>query len=99
MVDQIGEIIKAIAAVVRAARRDDEALAGNKVFRYEETSSEYVLRDMATGRDLDCDDPAPYRARYQALLDGTAYGDLRAQDESRQERAVLEQRLKDLGYL
>jgi hypothetical protein len=72
---------------------------GDVLFRHDDKNGEYVLRDMATGRDLDCDDPAPYRARYQALLDGTAYGDLRAQDEFRQEGAVLEQRLKDLGYL
>ena len=72
---------------------------GDVLFRYDETSGEYVLREMTTGRDLDCDDPTLFRARYQALLDGTAYGDLRTQDETDDEKAVLVQRLRDLGYL
>ncbi len=72
---------------------------GSVLFRYDEASGDYVLRDVATGKDLDCGDPAPYRQHYQALLDGSAYGDLRAQDETDDEKAVLEQRLKDLGYL
>ncbi len=80
-------------------RRQWSISNGEVLFRYDETSSEYVLRDMATGQDLLCSDPDPFRARYQGLLDGSAYVDLRAQKETAEEKAVLEQRLKDLGYL
>jgi hypothetical protein len=72
---------------------------GKMLFRYDEISGEHVLRDMATGEDLECDNPAPYRKKYQELIEGSAYGDLRTQDETDDEKAVLEQRLKDLGYL
>ena len=72
---------------------------GKVLFRYDEISGEHVLREVVTGRDLECADPAPYRQRYQGLIEGSAYGDLRAQDETNDEKAVLAQRLKDLGYL
>lgn len=72
---------------------------GDQLFRYDETTGDYVLRDMATGKDLACGDPTPYRQRYQKLLDESAYHDLHQQDESDDEKALLQQRLKDLGYL
>jgi hypothetical protein len=72
---------------------------GNVLFRYDEINRQHVLRDVVSGKDLECGDPAPFHQRYQRLLDGSAYADLRAQDESDDEKTVLEQRLKDLGYL
>lgn len=72
---------------------------GDQLFRFDETSGDYVLRDIPTGKDLACGDPAPYRQRYQQLLDESAYRDLQQQQETDDEKAVLQQRLKDLGYL
>jgi hypothetical protein len=72
---------------------------GDVLFRYDEVSGEYVLREIASGRDMQCGDPSPFKKTYQQLLDGSGYGDLRAQEETVDEKALLEQRLKDLGYL
>jgi hypothetical protein len=72
---------------------------GEVLFRFDEISGKHVLREMSSGRDLACADPTPYRVRYEALLDESEYGDLRAQDETAIEQGVLKQRLQDLGYL
>ena len=72
---------------------------GVRFYREDEQSAEYVLRDLKDGRDLGCDDPQVFRARYGEIVGQSAYQDMRAQDASADEAATLEQRLRDLGYI
>ena len=46
--------------------------------REDEQSAEYVLCDLADGRDLACDDLHTHRARYDEIVGQSAYKDMRA---------------------
>ena len=72
---------------------------GRQFYREDEQSSAFVLRDLKSGGDLDCEDPQFYRTRYGELLDQSEHQDMQAQDASAAEAATLEQRLRDLGYI
>ena len=58
-----------------------------------------MLRDLNTGADLVCADPHDHRTRYGALLDDSAYKNMQGQETSTDEAAILEKRLRDLGYI
>ena len=72
---------------------------GTHFYREDEQGAKYVLRDLEDGRDLACDDPRIYRARYGEIIGESAYQDMREQEASIDEAAMLEQRLRELGYV
>ena len=72
---------------------------GRHFYRQDEQTAEFVLRDLASGADLACEDPQAYRARYSALCAGSAYRQMQGQDATVDEAAMLEKRLRDLGYI
>ena len=51
---------------------------GVHFYHEDEQSAEYVLRDLADGRDLACDDLHTHRARYDEIVGQSAYKDMRA---------------------
>jgi hypothetical protein len=71
---------------------------GQRFYREEETGA-FVLRDVVSGADLPCDDPGPFRAVYEGLLNGSAYQGLQAQESTAEEAKILEERLRALGYI
>ena len=48
---------------------------------------------------MSCDDPEFYRSYYRGLLEQSAYKDMQVQDVAEGDAAVLEERLRDLGYI
>jgi hypothetical protein len=72
---------------------------GTHFYREDEHSAQHVLREMASGNDLECDHPQFYRSFYRALLERSAYKDMQVQDVAEGDAAVLEERLRDLGYI
>ena len=72
---------------------------GLEFYREEEGSGEFVLRDVVTGRDLPCPDPEIYRNFRRHLLRNSRYRDQQVQESSAAEERVLEERLRDLGYI
>jgi hypothetical protein len=72
---------------------------GERLYRRDETCDTEVLREVATGRDLSCDDGDTWRRRYEEIVEGSNYGHLRAGEETAADREALQRRLKDLGYL
>ena len=72
---------------------------GEHFYRENEQMAEYVLRDLNTGADLVCVDPQAHRMRYGAVLDDSAYKNMQGQETLTDEAAILEKRLRDLGYI
>ncbi len=72
---------------------------GEYFYRENEQTAQFVLRDLNTGADLVCADPQDHRTRYGALLDDSAYKNMQGQETSTDEAAMLEKRLRDLGYI
>ncbi len=72
---------------------------GTRFYREDEQSGRYVLRDIASGDEMSCDDPEFYRSYYRGLLEQSAYKDMQVQDVAEGDAAVLEERLRDLGYI
>ena len=72
---------------------------GCEFYREEERSGEFVLRDVVTGQALPCPDPAFYRTVRRDLLHNSRYSDQQVQESSAAEERVLEERLRDLGYI
>lgn len=72
---------------------------GRRLYREDERTGEFVLRDVASGEDLPCDDPGPFRAIREGILNGSAYRDLQTQEVSSEEAKILEGRLRALGYI
>jgi len=72
---------------------------GEYFYRENEQTAQFVLRDLNTGADLVCADPHDHRTRYGALLDDSAYKNMQGQETSTDEAAILEKRLRDLGYI
>ena len=72
---------------------------GHRFYREDEQSGEFVLREIDSGRDLFCDEPGFYRSMYRDLLERSAYRDLQVREVKVEETAVLEERLRDLGYI
>ena len=72
---------------------------GTHFYREDEHSAQHVLREMASGNDLACNNAQFYRSFYRALLEESAYKDMQVQDVAEGDAAVLEERLRDLGYI
>lgn len=72
---------------------------GRRLYREEEGTGAFGLRDLASGTDLPCADPGPFRAVHNELLEKSGYHDLPAQESSPEEARILEERLRDLGYI
>ena len=72
---------------------------GYRFYRENERSGEFVLRDVVTGHALPCPDPDTYRGIYRRLHDDSRYKDQQLQESSAAEERVLEERLRDLGYI
>lgn len=72
---------------------------GYRFYREDERSGEFVLRDVVTGHALPCPDPDTYRGIYRRLHDDSRYKDQQLQESSAAEERVLEERLRDLGYI
>ena len=72
---------------------------GREFYRQQERSGEFVLRNVVTGQPLPCPDPDLYRNAYRDILHGSRYRDQQVQESSSAEERVLEERLRDLGYI
>ena len=73
---------------------------GRHFYREDEQTGAYVLRNLRHGDDdLICTDPSHYRAHYHALRDHSAYQQMQAQGATASEAAILQERLRALGYL
>jgi hypothetical protein len=72
---------------------------GEVFYRQDEKSGEQILRHIDSGENRPLDDPKPYQNIYRDLCEKSAYRGLSAQESSAEESAVLEQRLRDLGYI
>lgn len=72
---------------------------GDVFYREDELSGHSVLRSITDGKDLDCPDPQLYRNHYEDLLIGSNYQRLSMQDSAEEEEQILEDRLRDLGYI
>ena len=73
---------------------------GRHFYRENEQTGAYVLRDLRHGDDdLACEEPSYYRAQYRALRDRSAYQQMQAQGAATGEAAILQERLRALGYL
>jgi hypothetical protein len=72
---------------------------GRRLYREDERTGEFALRDVTSGEDLPCDDPGPFRAVREGILNGSAYRGLKAQEATSEEAKILEERLRALGYI
>jgi hypothetical protein len=72
---------------------------GRRLYREDEGTGAFVLREVMSGRDLPCDDPGPFRAIREGILSGSAYRGLQAQEATSEEAKILEERLRALGYI
>lgn len=75
-------------------------LTDGKVFyREDETGGGRLLRHIDSGEERPLEDAALYRQAYDDLRANSAYRGLREQESTAEEADVLEQRLRDLGYI
>lgn len=72
---------------------------GERFYRETEGRGDFVLREVMSGKDRRCEDPAPFRAVREALLAGSRYRGLQAQETTEAEAEALEERLRALGYI
>lgn len=72
---------------------------GQRLYREDERTGEFVLRDVVSGGDLSCDDPGPFRAIHEGILNDSVYRGLQAQEATSEEAKILEERLRALGYI
>lgn len=72
---------------------------GEIFYREDEQSGEYIVREVANGRNLPCENPSAFKSRYDALLANSEYQHLHEQEISTAEEKILENRLRDLGYI
>ena len=80
-------------------RRMCSVTDGDVFYREDELSGPSVLRSITDGKDLDCPDPPLYRNHYEDLLIGSNYQRLSMQGSAEEEEQILEDRLRDLGYM
>ncbi|MDE2998434.1 MAG: sulfatase-like hydrolase/transferase [Gemmatimonadota bacterium] len=86
-------------------KRDEDGLRmwsvtdGNVFFREKLDGEDYVLRDVFSGADLQCNDPAPFRAFRSDILEGSNYRRLQARETTQAEADILAERLRNLGYI
>ncbi|OGG47110.1 MAG: hypothetical protein A3F84_22775 [Candidatus Handelsmanbacteria bacterium RIFCSPLOWO2_12_FULL_64_10] len=99
------QITSRISVNHRELERDPEGARswtitdGRRLYREEERTGEFVLRDVMSGEDLPCDDPGPFRAIREGILSGSAYQGLQTQESTSEEAKILEERLRALGYI
>ena len=85
--------------------RDEDGLRmwsvtdGRVFYREELDGEDFVLRDVFSGSDLQCDDPKPFRASRSGILEGSNYRRLQAQETTQAEAEILASRLRNLGYI
>ena len=72
---------------------------GRVFYREGEDGEDFVLRDVFSGANLPCEDPGPYRAARNEILNGSNYKHLRAQESTQAEADILASRLRNLGYI
>lgn len=72
---------------------------GQRLYREDEHTGDFVLRDVMSGEDMRCEDPRPFRAIYHDIVNHSGYLDLQAQEVTAREKKILEDRLRSLGYI
>ena len=72
---------------------------GEIFYREDEQNGNYVARDIKSGTDLPCEDPVAFKLKYDELLINSRYQHLQHQETSNEEVEILENRLRDLGYI
>jgi hypothetical protein len=72
---------------------------GKIFYRENEQGDDYIVRDVASGTDLPCEDPATFKLKYDELLINSRYQHLQHQETSNEEAEILENRLRNLGYI
>lgn len=72
---------------------------GKIFYRENEQDGDYIVRDVASGTDLPCEDPATFKLKYDELLINSRYQHLQHQETSNEEAEILENRLRNLGYI
>ena len=72
---------------------------GKIFYRENEQGDDYIVREVASGTDLPCEDPATFKLKYDELLINSRYQHLQHQETSNEEAEILENRLRNLGYI
>ena len=72
---------------------------GDSLYREDEATGEFVFRGVLDGDARTCEDPDRFRDAYDALLMDSNYQHLQAQETTSEETAILEGKLRDLGYI
>ena len=72
---------------------------GKIFYRENEQDGDYIVRDVASGIDLPCEDPATFKLKYDELLINSRYQHFQHQETSNEEAEILENRLRNLGYI
>jgi len=71
---------------------------GSRIYRKTEGKDDGALMEM-DGSRLECEDEASMKENYRAILEGSGYKGLIAQETTSDEVGILEDRLRDLGYI
>ena len=72
---------------------------GEHLYREDEQTGEFVYRHVLSGEDLACEDPDRFRDAYDEILMNSNYQHLLAQESTSEETEILEDRLRNLGYV
>ena len=72
---------------------------GQRLYRENELTGDFVLRDVMSGENLPCDAPYPFRAIHDKIITNSRYQHLEAQETTAEEEEILEKRLRELGYI
>ncbi|MDE3259190.1 MAG: sulfatase-like hydrolase/transferase [Gemmatimonadota bacterium] len=86
-------------------KRDEDGLRmwsvtdGRVFYRERLDAGDYVLRDVFSGAEMQCEDPGPYRHARNEITSGSNYKHLQAQETTQAEADILAARLRNLGYI
>jgi membrane-anchored protein YejM (alkaline phosphatase superfamily) len=72
---------------------------GWRLYRENEETGDFVQRDVMSGADLPCDHPDKFRSIYNQIRANSRYQNPEMQETTAEEGALLEERLRDLGYI
>ncbi|MCZ6680419.1 MAG: sulfatase-like hydrolase/transferase [Candidatus Poribacteria bacterium] len=72
---------------------------GQQLYRENEATGDFVRRDVMSGEGLPCHTPDEFRSIYNAIRANSNYQNPEKQEASTEEAAILEARLRDLGYI
>ena len=72
---------------------------GEHLYREDEQTGEFVYRHIMRGEDMPCEDPDMFRDAYDEILMNSNYQHLQAQTSTPEEKKILEDRLRNLGYI